>query len=222
MTSTPTVPAGWSIKHLHRLILTSATWRQSSAPRPEALAVDAGCRWLWRFPPRRLEAEAIRDSVLAVSGTIDPTPGGPGFFLHRVERENVYHYHPLEDFGPAEARRMVYAVKIRLEPDGIFGAFDCPDGSLAIPRRNVSTTPLQALNLFNSRFMADQAVHLAARLAREAGPTADAQVRRAWQLAIHRAPEPAEAREAAALVAAEGLPALARALLNANEFLFIP
>lgn len=222
VTSTPTVPSPWSIKHLHCLILTSATWRQSSAPRPEALAVDAGCRWLWRFPPRRLEAEAIRDSVLAVSGTLDPTPGGPGFFLHRVERENVYHYHPLEDFGPAEARRMVYAVKIRLEPDGIFGAFDCPDGSLAIPRRNVSTTPLQALNLFNSRFIADQAVHLAARLAREAGPAPDAQVRRAWQIAFHRSPDPAEAEEAVALVEAEGLPALGRALLNANEFLFIP
>ncbi|MCZ7638823.1 MAG: PSD1 and planctomycete cytochrome C domain-containing protein [Verrucomicrobia bacterium] len=222
VTSTPTVPAGWSLKHLHRLILTSATWRQSSAPRPEALAVDAGCRWLWRFPPRRLEAEAIRDSALAVSGTLDPTPGGPGFFLHRVERENVYHYHPLEDFGPAESRRMVYAVKIRLEPDGIFGAFDCPDGSLAIPRRNVSTTPLQALNLFNSRFIADQAIHLAARLEREAGPEPQAQVRRAWQLAFLRPPDPTEINEAAALIQTEGLPALARALLNANEFLFIP
>jgi hypothetical protein len=186
------------------------------------LAVDAGSRWLWRFPPRRLEAEAIRDGVLAVSGTLDPTAGGPGFFLHRVERENVYHYHPLEVFGPAESRRMVYAVKIRLEQDGIFGAFDCPDGSLAVPRRHVSTTPLQALNLFNSRFIADQAAHLAARLELEAGAEPESQVRRAWQLVFHRSPDPAEVREAVGLVEAEGLPALGRALLNANEFLFLP
>lgn len=216
------VAEGWSIKHLQKLILTSATWRQSSAPRAGALEVDAGNRLLWRFAPRRLEAEGIRDSILAVSGQLDATSGGPGFFLHRVERENVYHYHPKEEFGPAESRRMVYAFKVRMEQDGIFGAFDCPDGSLVTPRRSISTTPLQALNLFNSRFVIDQAEHFAARLRNEAGDAVAAQVRRAWQLAFNRDPDPREAREARAFVRTEGLPALCRALLNVNEFLFIP
>jgi hypothetical protein len=213
---------GWSIKGLQRQILLSATWRQSSAPRKEALDVDAGSRLLWRFPPRRIEAEGIRDSILAVSGNLDRTMGGPSFLLHNVDRENVYHYHPKEEFTAAESRRMVYALKVRMEQDGVFGAFDCPDGSLVMPKRSVSTTPLQALNLFNSRFMLQQADAFAARLKKEAGEDVDAQVRRAWQLAFNRAPEKSEAKEAAAFAEAEGLSALCRSVLNANEFLFIP
>jgi mono/diheme cytochrome c family protein len=212
----------WSLKHLHRLILTSATWRQASMPRPSALKVDAGSRLLWRFPPRRLEAEGIRDSILAVSGNLDRTPGGPSFYLHEVDRENVYHYRPKEEFGPADTRRMVYAFKVRMEQDGIFGAFDCPDGSLVMPKRSASTTPLQALNLFNSRFILSQAEAFAARLRRDAGEDLPAQVRRAWQLAFNRAPSRAEARDAVAFARAEGTPALCRAVLNANEFLFLP
>jgi hypothetical protein len=219
---TPAATQSWSIKHLHRLILTSATWRQSSAPRADAMKVDAGSRLLWRFPPRRLEAEAIRDSILAVSGNLDPTMGGPSFFLHNVDRENVYHYHPKETFSPAETRRMVYALKVRMEQDGVFGAFDCPDGSLVMPRRSVSTTPLQALNLFNSGFMLQQSETFARRLEKEAAMDVSAQIQRAWRLAFNRAPDRKEAREAAALVKSEGLPSLCRAVLNANEFLFVP
>lgn len=212
----------WSLKHLQRLILTSATWRQSSAPIPAALSLDASSRLLWRFPPRRLEAEAIRDGILAVSGSLDRSIGGPSFFLHEVDRENVYHYHPKESFGPAESRRMVYALKVRMEQDAIFGAFDCPDGSLVMPRRSVSTTPLQALNLFNSRFITAQSERMAERLRHDAGEDAEAQVRRAWTLAFNRPPDPAETTRATGFARIEGLPALCRALLNANEFLFIP
>ena len=213
---------GWSLKHLQRRILTSATWRQSGLPRKEALAVDAGSRLLWRFPPRRLEAEGIRDSILAVSGNLDRARGGPSFYLHEVDRENVYHYHPKEAFGPADTRRMVYAFKVRMEQDGIFGAFDCPDGSLVMPRRSVSTTPLQALNLFNSRFIQDQSRTFADRLRREAGDTPESQVATAWRLAFNRTPQRAEVDEAVAFVRSEGLPAFCRGVLNANEFLFIP
>jgi mono/diheme cytochrome c family protein len=216
------VARGWSLKSLQRQILTSATWRQSSAPRAEGLKVDASSRLLWRFPPRRLEAEAIRDSILAVSGNLDRSAGGPSFFLHDVDRENVYHYHPKETFTAAETRRMVYAFKVRMEQDGIFGSFDCPDGSLVMPKRSVSTTPLQALNLFNSRFILQQADQLTARLKTEAGDDSAGQVRRAWQLAFNRSPGPDEVSEAVALMKAEGLPSLCRAVLNANEFLFIP
>jgi hypothetical protein len=213
---------GWSLKHLQRRILTSATWRQSGAPRKDGLAVDAGSRLLWRFPPRRLEAEGIRDSILAVSGNLDRARGGPGFYLHAVDRENVYHYHPKEAFGPEDTRRMVYAFKVRMEQDGIFGAFDCPDGSLVMPRRSVSTTPLQALNLFNSRFILDQSKTFADRLRREAGEAPESQVRAAWTLAFNRTPQATEAAEATAFVRAEGLQAFCRGMLNANEFLFIP
>jgi len=216
------VAQGWSIKKLQRQILTSTTWRQSSAPREEALKVDASSRLLWRFPPRRLEAEGIRDSILAVSGNLDRTAGGPSFFLHEVDRENVYHYHPKEKFTPAESRRMVYAFKVRMEQDGIFGAFDCPDGSLVIPKRSVSTTPLQALNLFNSRFVLQQSETFAERLRKETGEDKAAQVKRAWQLAFNRLPERAETKQAVAFARTEGLPALCRAILNANELLFIP
>ncbi|MCX6859322.1 MAG: DUF1553 domain-containing protein [Verrucomicrobia bacterium] len=213
---------GWSLKHLQRRILSSATWRQSGLPRQQALAVDAGSRLLWRFPPRRIEAEGIRDSILAVSGNLDRARGGPSFYLHEVDRENVYHYHPKEAFGPADTRRMVYAFKVRMEQDGIFGAFDCPDGSLVMPRRSVSTTPLQALNLFNSRFILDQSRTFADRLRREAGDQPESQVRAAWQLAFNRSPQPTEANEAMAFVRTEGLQAFCRGVLNANEFLFIP
>jgi hypothetical protein len=213
---------GWSLKAIQRQILTSATWQQSSAPDPAALAVDANSRLLWRFPPRRLEAEAIRDGILAVSGSLSRSAGGPSFFLHHVDRENVYHYHPKEDFGPDEARRMVYAFKVRMEQDGIFGAFDCPDGSLVTPKRSVSTTPLQALNLFNSKFILAQSDTMAERLRTEAGEDTSAQVHRAWHLAFNRSPNRTESAEAIAFARAEGLPAFCRAVLNANEFLFIP
>ena len=213
---------GWSIKALQRRILLSATWRQSSTPRAEAIQVDAASRLLWRFPPRRLEAEAIRDGILSVSGTLDARMGGPSFYLHDVDRENVYHYQPKEEFGPAENRRMIYAFKVRMEQDGVFGAFDCPDGSLVVPRRSVSTTPLQALNLYNSKFILQQSGKFAARLEREASQETAARIRGAWQLAYNRDPAPAEAAEAAAFAREQGLPALCRAVLNSNEFLFIP
>jgi len=220
-------PAGgsttpWSLKHIHRLLLTSATWRQSAAPRPDGIATDAASRLLWRFPPRRMEAEAIRDGILAVSGSLDGNRGGPGFFLHDVDRENVYHYHPKEEFGPGESRRMIYAFKVRMEQDSIFGSFDCPDGSLVVPRRSLSTTPLQALNLFNSRFILRQSELFAARLAREAGPQPQAQIQRAWLLAFHRPASPAEESDAVTFAQSSGMPALCRAVLNSNEFLFIP
>jgi hypothetical protein len=117
---------------------------------------------------------------------------------------------------------MIYAFKVRMEQDGIFGAFDCPDGSLVIPKRSVSTTPLQALNLFNSQFVLQQSETFAERLRTEAGEDNAAQVKKAWQLAFNRLPDRAETKQAVAFAKAEGLPALCRAILNANELIFIP
>jgi hypothetical protein len=139
-----------------------------------------------------------------------------------VDRENVYHYHPKEAFGPADTRRMVYAFKVRMEQDGIFGAFDCPDGSLVMPKRSVSTTPLQALNLFNSRFILDQSAAFAARVGREAGTTVEERIHHAYRLALSREASDAELAEIVPAVAEHGIAVLARALFNSNEFVFLP
>jgi hypothetical protein len=207
---------GWSMKHTLRLLLNSDAFQRSSQPNSAAGRIDANSRFLWRFPPRRLEAEAIRDGMLTVAGTLDLTMGGPGFHLFEVDRENVVHYHPKEETGPAEWRRMIYLFKIRQEQDAVFGAFDCPDGNQVIPTRNRSTTPLQALNLFNSRFTMQQAEKLAERL----GDHQD-RVPRAYQLLYNRPATPEELTDANNFIGEHGLTAFCRAMLNTNEFLFI-
>ncbi len=214
--------SGWSLKRIHRLILTSHTWRQSSRPRKEALAVDGGSRLLWRFPPRRLEAEAIRDNILLAAGTLDSRMGGPGFSGFRVEAENVRHYHAKASYGPADWRRMLYMTKVRQEREPTFGVFDCPDFNQTAPSRSRSTTPLQALSLLNSPFVLQQAGLLAKRLRHEAGADTRTQVARACQLALGREPTREELADANRLVAEHSLEAFCRALFNANEFLFLP
>ena len=210
----------WSVKSMHRLILLSGTFRQASAPVTEGLAKDAGTRWLWRYPPRRLEAEAIRDSVLSASGKLDLRAGGPGFDLFEPNSNYVKVFTPKKAFGPAEFRRMIYQQKPRMQLDDTFGAFDCPDGGQIAPKRNASTTPLQALNLLNSAFAVQLAGHFAERIEKDVGKSAEAQVQRAFQLTFQRDPTAKESAGAVKLVNEHGLAALGRALLNANEFLY--
>ena len=116
---------------------------------------------------------------------------------------------------------MIYATVVRQRPDGVFGVFDCPDAGQPAARRTRSTTPLQALNLWNSGFIGQVSGFFAERLEREAGREPEAQVRRAFALAFQRAPAPEEAQRAAALIREHGLPALCRALFNANEFIYV-
>ncbi len=216
------VKSGWSIKHIQRLILLSATFRQSSAPRANAAAFDAGGRLLWQYTPRRLEAEAIRDSVLAVSGALDLQMGGPGFYLMEVaDAETVHHYFPKEKFTPAEFRRMAYQFRIRQTTDSVFGSFDCPDGSSVMAKRSRSNTPLQALNLFNSSFIVQQSGILANRLQTEAGGEPEAQVELAFRLFYARPPDAFERGNSAAMIREYGLQSFTRALYNTSEFLFI-
>ncbi|MEX0675645.1 MAG: DUF1553 domain-containing protein [Pirellulales bacterium] len=211
---------GWRPKAIHRLIMLSGTYRQSSRYRVEAAAKDAQCRLLWRFPPRRLEAEAIRDSVLAASGVLDLRMGGVGYDVFEPNTNYVKVYTPKQTFGPAEWRRMVYQEKPRSRADATFGEFDCPDASQAMPRRNVSTTALQALNLLNGPFMIQQADLFAARLAREA-VNPDDQIRRAFWLTLSREPDAEELTAARKLIGEQGLMVFCRALFNANEFLYL-
>ena len=214
-------PQPWSLRHIHRLIVTSATYRQTSALRSDAVVKDAQTRLLWRYPPRRIEAEALRDAILAVSGKLDLTMGGPGFDLFEPNSNYVKVYTPKTEFGPAEFRRMIYQQKPRMQLDDTFGAFDCPDAGQIAPKRNVSTTPLQALNLLNSNFMLQQAKFFAARVEKDAGKDTAAQVRRVFALAFQRAPSEKELTAATKLVKDHGLAALCRAVLNANEFVFL-
>ena len=214
--------SGWSIKHIHRLILNSKTWQQSSRPVAKAMQVDAAGRLLWRHPTRRMAAEAIRDNMLAVSGVLDLKSGGPGFDGFEVQMENVRHFFPKKQYGPIDWRRMIYMTKVRQERESVFGVFDCPDASQAVAKRSRSTTPLQALNLFNSRFVMQQADLLAKRLAKEAGADAAVQAKRAFTLCFNRPPTEAEINSSAEFIQNEGLSQFTRAMLNANEFVFIP
>jgi hypothetical protein len=212
----------WSIKHIQRLILTSATYQQSGAPRADALEADAGTELWWRFPPRRLEAEPIRDCILAVTGVLNPEMYGPGFNAFDVQLENVRHYFPRSSWGPAEWRRMIYQTRVRLEREAVFGVFDCPDAATSVPRRSRSTTPLQALNLFNSSFILQQAELFDQRLQRDFGDHPADQVNAAFQLCFGRNPDPQELRDSTELIQSHSLQSFCRALLNSNEFVFLP
>jgi hypothetical protein len=160
--------------------------------------------------------------MLLASGVLDLSMGGKGFDGFEVEMENVRHFHPKTSFGPADWRRMIYMTKVRQEKDAVFGAFDCPDASQVVPKRSRSTTPLQALNLLNSTFVMQQADLFAKRLQQEAGDSVPDQIKRAYQLAFGRQPAPAELKDAEAFIQTTGLLQFARAMLNANEFVFIP
>ncbi len=212
---------GWRLKAIHRMIVLSSAYRQSSESDAAGRSADVDDALLWRFPPQRLEAEALRDTVLAVSGKLDLTAGGPGFDFFKPNSNYVRVYEPKEEFGPAEFMRMIYADKPRMQGDGVFAAFDCPDAGQTQPRRAVSTTPLQALNLLNSRFMLQQSDFFAERLKREAGADVGAQVRLAFELAFGREPIKLESEAAEKLIGEFGLPAFCRAIYNANEFLYV-
>jgi len=239
------IRSGWSVKAMHRLIVLSAAYRQGSVQYPvtsnqsqrrsaahlntgllktdysKALQLDADARLLWRFPSRRLEAETIRDAMLAVSGQLNLKMYGRGYNLF-AQRGGLSGFTPVESFKDDGLRRMIYAHKVRREREAVFGAFDCPDAGQSTARRRESTTPVQALNLFNSRFTLEQSEAFAARVKQEAGEDIARQVHRAYQLALNREAAPGELRDAEPVVRQHGLATLCRALFNCNEFLFLP
>ncbi|QEG40978.1 DUF1553 domain-containing protein [Roseimaritima ulvae] len=215
------IRGGWSIKQLHREIVLSSTYRQSTEHDPVAAAKDAGVRLLWRYPSRRLEGEAIRDSILAINGRLNLKMGGRGYNLFN-QRGGLSGFNPVESFGEEGLRRMIYAHKVRRERDAVFGAFDCPDGGQSTARRIESTTPIQALNLFNSTFTIEQAAAFAAVLKADIGDDVQEQVRQTYWLSLNRQPESDELADAVQVVQEHGLETLCRAMFNSNEFLFLP
>lgn len=211
---------GWRQKALHRLLVTSYTYRQDSRILPAAAAKDASNLYLWRMNLRRMEAEAVRDSILQTSGKLNRAMGGPGFALYQYNVVNVAIYAPLEEYGPQTWRRSVYQQAARGIRDDLLSAFDCPESSQRAPKRDSTTTALQALSLLNGPFIAQQARFFAERAQAEAHGDASKAVRQAFQLAFQRPPDAREERAARALIGRHGLTDLCRALLNANEFLY--
>jgi mono/diheme cytochrome c family protein len=220
--ATEYVASGWQLKPLHRLILTSSTYRQSSRLNAKGQAIDSQDRLLWRMRPRRLEAEALRDAILACNGRLDSMMWGAGYNIWEKNTNYVAVYQPRAELGADTFRRMVYQFKPRSQQDPTFGAFDCPDAALVAPRRNTSTTALQALNLLNSRMVLQQAAGFARRLEHDCGSDPERQAERGFLLAFGRAPAPAERAAASALICSHGTAAFCRALYNANEFVFVP
>jgi len=212
----------WSLKQLHRTILLSATYRQTSLSNVAAARVDADNRLLWRMTPRRLQAEMMRDALLAVSGELNPAVGGPGFRdCQEVFRAGSYSYLPADPIGPEFNRRSIYRVWARGGRSGLLDAFDCPDPSTTSPKRAVTTTPLQALALLNNSFVLRMADAFAKRVEREARPTAAERIARAYQLAVGRDPDAGELDLAQRIVDKHGLSVLTRAIFNSNEFLYV-
>ena len=211
----------YSLKALHRLIVTSAAYRQASAPRKDCLRVDAENRLLWRFRPHRLEGESLRDGMLAVSGLLNRAVGGKGFSDYAVRDFNgTAYFDPIDPVGPEFQRRSIYRFTPRGANRGLLDTFDCPDPAAAAPRRAVTTTPLQALSLWNSGFALRMSEAFAARTRKEAAGV-EKRIHRIWQLAYQRDPVPIEVKLATKLIADHGLVPLCRAILNSNEFVTV-
>jgi hypothetical protein len=213
---------GWSIKHLHRLMLTSSTYRQSSKFNAESAAIDAENRLLWHFAPRRLEGEVIRDSILSVSGQLNSELGGPSFRPFDLSSFGGSVFYTLTDRSePQFNRRTIYRMNINSGKSPLLDAFDCPDPSVKVPSRRMTTTPLQALGLMNNSFVQRQAKNLAARVQKGASQEISDQINLAYRLAFGREPGNAEVATASDLARHHGMESVAWVLLNASEFLYL-
>jgi len=210
----------WSLKSLHRKLLMSTTFQQASFARESALKVDADCRLVWRFPPRRLAAEALRDSILTASGKLNRKMYGPGFPFFEKASSAFEKKKPLIEFDEDGWRRMIYGKKIRLEHVGVFGLFDCPDASQMTPARSRSTTAVQALSLLNSQFINRQAAFLADDISDSADSLPE-QVKLAVFRTLCRPAKPFELEILNGIATEQGLSQVCRILLNLNEFVFI-
>lgn len=213
-----------SLKKLHRLIVTSQAYRQSCDNRPAYGQVDAQNRLLWRMNRMRLDAEQVRDGILAVSGKLDLTMGGPSV-RHFLESKGVHEtpnieYDKFDVDAPGSYRRSVYRFIFRTVPDPFMAALDCPDASQLTPKREVSGTALGALAMMNDRFVIRQSQHIAERLAKAEDEPAK-QIQMLYQLALGRDATADEIREMAGYAAKHGMANACRMMLNSNEFMFV-
>ena len=214
--------SSWSVKDLLRLILHSDAFKRSSLPNTASLKSDANSALLWRFPPRRVSAEVIRDGILQASGKLDTTVGGRSYRIHNVKKTYAQ-WEVIDNHGPHTWRRMLYQERMRRVDDKMFTAFDFPDCGQVRAKRPVSTTPLQALNLMNSNFVVEQSSFIAERAKSETeGKGMNAAVRRAFALLLSRQPDSGEMTAAKKIAQERGLKVVCRSLINSNEFAFLP
>jgi mono/diheme cytochrome c family protein len=217
---------GWSVKEMHRLLMTSEAYQMVSASDdPVALEQDPENQYLWRYRPQRLEAEALRDAIMTVSGEIDLTVGGKPIFPFVPDdilktSEGKGHWDNQPD-GPDVWRRSVYVFRRRSLGFPFFDTFDLPDQNQTAAARNVSTVPTQALTLLNNEFVLNQAGLFAGRVQREEPGDLDRQIDLAYRLALTRPPTDAEMRVARSLVGEQSLVDLTHVMLNLNEFLYL-
>ncbi|HVK07896.1 MAG TPA: DUF1549 domain-containing protein, partial [Gemmataceae bacterium] len=179
-----------SLKHLHRLIVTSATYRQASADDPALAKADSSNAYYWRGTRRKLEAEAVRDSLLAVAGKLDRTPFGPGFqdfVIDKPDHSPHYEYHLHDPEDPRAHRRSVYRFIVRSQLQPFLATLDCADPSLPVDKRTQTISPLQALALLNNKLCVAMSKHFAARVEKVA-PDTPGRLTEAYRLALGRKP----------------------------------
>ncbi|MFP6873895.1 MAG: DUF1553 domain-containing protein [Verrucomicrobiales bacterium] len=210
----------WSLKSIHRLILTSFAYQQVSNTS-HGSSVDVDNHFFWRQTPKRLEAEVIRDAVLATSGKLTFKAGGPGFrdFKYTEAYAPIYKY--ITPDTQELWRRSIYRFVVRTTPHEFLTIFDCPDPANLTPKRLTTTTPLQALTLSNNPFILKQSEYFTERLRTEVGLTAENQIDYAFRLAFGRYPSQKEKKAALKVIGEKGLFAICHALLNANEFAYV-
>jgi hypothetical protein len=214
---------GQSLKALHRLIVTSAVYRQSSAGNSAYESADADNRWLWRMNRRRLEAEAVRDSILAVSGKLRRTMYGPSFqdfVIDKPEHSPHYEYDQFDPNDPRAHRRAVYRFIVRSQQQPFMTTLDCADPSMQVDRRNQSNSALQALAMLNNDLMIAMAKHYAVKLDRDKTGL-DAQIERAFVECLGRPPSIEEKDALASYAREHGLANVCRVMFNLNGLVFV-
>ena len=221
------IDSKWSVKSMHRLMLNSATYRQASKhSNPKATEVDPENILHWRFHSRRLEAEAVRDAVLAVSGRLNPEQFGLPIFpplpdgVAETVKWDGGKWNTQN--GPEGRKRSIYIYQQRSMTMPFMQTFDSVVCDISRDRRQPSTTPLQALAMYNGRVGSEEARHFAARIRKEAGDSLVTQIQLAFRIALARDPAPDELERMQQLAAAgDGLEGLCRVILNTNEFIYV-
>ncbi len=210
------------LKPIHRLMVTSDTYRQAAKSKEEAMPIDANNRLLWRKSAHRLEAESLRDAIVSVAGQLDPELGGIGYRdVREFKYKGSHFYEPLSELGTEKRRRTIYRFSPRGGRNPFLDTFDCPDPSTATPKRADTNTPLQALSMMNNDLIFQMSELLAQRVTRERGTDVNQQVARIYELAFGRLATAAEIEAASQFSSEHGLPALCRVIFNSNEFIFI-
>jgi hypothetical protein len=215
--------SGGSFKKLHKLLVMSETYRQSSIEDEAKEKVDSGNQWLWRMNRRKLSAEEMRDTVLMVSGKLNLEMGGRGFYLFNLEQtahSPHYYYHKFDPEDEKSHRRSIYRFVVRSQPNPFMTTLDCADSSQSTPKRNETLTALQALSLLNNKFTLVMARHFADRLSGEE-ERITRQVQLGFELVAGRPPSAEEQNMLAEYASEHGMANLCRSLFSLSEFAFI-